>query len=49
MMLLDTNVVMDAMNDFFIGAQGEIMGWKIATRDQERFKKYFPKVALVAP
>jgi predicted nucleic acid-binding protein len=35
--------------DFFIGAQAEIMGWKIATRDQERFKKYFPKVALVTP
>ena len=35
--------------DFFIGAQAEIMGWKIATRDEERFKKYFPKVALVTP
>lgn len=35
--------------DFFIGAQAEIMGWKIATRDQERFKKYFPKVTLVTP
>ena len=35
--------------DFFIGAQAEIMGWKIATRDQERFKRYFPKVALVTP
>ena len=35
--------------DFFIGAQAEIMGWKIATRDQERFKRYFPKVDLVTP
>jgi hypothetical protein len=35
--------------DFFIGAQAEIMGWKIATRDQERFKRYFSKVALLAP
>ena len=35
--------------DFFIGAQAEIMGWKIATRDQERFKKYFSKVALLTP
>jgi predicted nucleic acid-binding protein len=35
--------------DFFIGAQAEIMGWKIATRDQERFRNYFPKVALVTP
>ena len=35
--------------DFFIGAQAEIMGWKIATRDQERFKKYFPNLPLVTP
>ncbi len=35
--------------DFFIGAQAEIMGWKIATRDQPRFKKYFPAVELVTP
>jgi hypothetical protein len=35
--------------DFFIGAQAEIMGWKIATRDEERFKRYFPKVTLVTP
>jgi len=35
--------------DFFIGAQAEIMGWKIATRDQERFKTYFSKVPLVTP
>ena len=35
--------------DFFIGAQAEIMGWKIATRDQDRFKKYFPAVALLTP
>ena len=35
--------------DFFIGAQTEIMGWKIATRDSERFQKYFSKVPLVTP
>ena len=35
--------------DFFIGAQAEIMNWKIATCDQERFKKYFPKVTLRTP
>jgi predicted nucleic acid-binding protein len=35
--------------DFFIGAQAEVMGWKIATRDTERFKKYFPKVPLLKP
>jgi hypothetical protein len=25
------------------------MGWKIATRDTERFRKYFPKVTLMTP
>jgi predicted nucleic acid-binding protein len=35
--------------DFFIGAQAEVMGWKIATRDQGRFEKYFPRVALLTP
>ena len=35
--------------DFFSGAQAQIMGWKIATRDQDRFKKYFSKVPLVTP
>jgi predicted nucleic acid-binding protein len=35
--------------DFFIGAHAEVMGWKVATRDQGRFEKYFPKVALVTP
>ena len=35
--------------DFFIGAHAAIMGWKVATRDQERFKKYFPKLTLLTP
>jgi predicted nucleic acid-binding protein len=35
--------------DFFIGAQAEVMGWKIATRDQGRFEIYFPTVELVTP
>jgi predicted nucleic acid-binding protein len=35
--------------DFFIGAHAEVMGWKIATRDQVRFDRYFPAVALVTP
>ena len=35
--------------DFFIGAQAEVMDWKIATRDQGRFEKYFPTVVLMTP
>ena len=28
--------------DFFIGAHAELMGWKLATRDVERYRIYFP-------
>ncbi len=35
--------------DFFIGAQAEVMGGTIATRDQGRFELYFPTVALHTP
>jgi predicted nucleic acid-binding protein len=35
--------------DFFIGAQAQVMGWKVATRDQGRFEKYFPRVVLLTP
>lgn len=35
--------------DFFIGAHAELMGWKLATRDSERFRLYFPDVVLIEP
>ena len=35
--------------DFFIGAHAELMGWKVATRDAERFRIYFPAVELLEP
>jgi predicted nucleic acid-binding protein len=35
--------------DFFIGAHAEFSGWKLATRDGQRFKAYFPKVTLIEP
>ncbi len=35
--------------DFFIGAHAELMGWKLATRDVERYRIYFPAVKLVEP
>jgi predicted nucleic acid-binding protein len=35
--------------DFFIGAHAELMGWKLATRDVERYRTYFPAVELIAP
>lgn len=35
--------------DFFIGAQAEIMGWKLATADRGRFETYFPSVEFETP
>lgn len=35
--------------DFFIGAHAQLMGWKLATRDSERFRLYFPNVQLIEP
>ncbi len=38
-----------SLPDFFIGAHAELMGWKLATRDVERYRVYFPGVELIAP
>ena len=35
--------------DFFIGAHAELLGWKLATRDVERYRTYFPAVELIEP
>ena len=35
--------------DFFIGAHAELMRWKLATRDVERYRIYFPVVELIEP
>jgi hypothetical protein len=35
--------------DFFVGAHAEVMGWRIATADEGRFRTYFPSVRLVTP
>jgi predicted nucleic acid-binding protein len=35
--------------DFFIGAHAELLGWKLATRDVERYRMYFPAVELIEP
>ena len=35
--------------DFFIGGHAELMGWRLATRDVERYRIYFPGVELIAP
>ena len=35
--------------DFFIGAHAQVMGWTLATADEDRFKTYFPAVPLRSP
>jgi predicted nucleic acid-binding protein len=35
--------------DFFIGAHASVEGWLLLTRDIGRYRRYFPKVELIAP
>ncbi len=37
----------NVLADFFIGAQASVEGWPILTRDDRRYRAYFPDVALV--
>lgn len=35
--------------DFLIGAQAELRGWPLLTRDRKGFESYFPTVELIDP
>lgn len=35
--------------DFFIGAQAQVEGWTLLTRDAARYRSYFPGLALICP
>lgn len=35
--------------DFFIGAHAAVEGLPLLTRDVARYRRYFPKLALIAP
>lgn len=37
----------NVLADFFIGAQASAEGWPILTRDERRYRAYFPDVALI--
>ena len=37
----------NVLADFFIGAQASAEGWPILTRDERRYRAYFPDVALL--
>ena len=35
--------------DFFIGAHAAVTGWPLLTRDAGRYRRYFPRILLIAP
>ena len=35
--------------DFFIGAHAAVAGMSVLTRDQRRYRTYFPKLNVIAP
>ena len=35
--------------DFYIGAHAAVMQWPLLTRDEARYRSYFPTVSLIAP
>lgn len=35
--------------DFFIGAHAGVAGYRLITRDPDRYRSYFPRLELIAP
>jgi predicted nucleic acid-binding protein len=35
--------------DFYIGAHAAVRGWRLLTRDDTRYRGYFPSVELITP
>ena len=39
----------NVLPDFFVGAQADVEGVALLTRDIERYRTYFPQVQIIAP
>jgi predicted nucleic acid-binding protein len=37
------------MPDFYIGAHAAITGYRLLTRDVQRYRTYFPTIDVIAP
>jgi len=37
------------MPDFYIGAHAAVAGYRLLTRDAQRYRTYFPTVEIIAP
>jgi hypothetical protein len=35
--------------DFYIGAHAQTANWQLLTRDEKRYRSYFPQLSLIAP
>ena len=49
MKFINGGVKTSPLPDFYIGAQAEIEGRTLVTRDAARYRTYFPNLQIIAP